>query len=409
MTIFEKLTTPNKTEQGLLFFGNQHETVPTRLLYDPCLTPRAKFAWQLIKHKAREFQGGLFPSYEVLGKLLSDKPYLNASLSRKTVSQTLLLLRLTRWLTLCETVRNELGQVKGNVYLLHDEPIPILDAIQLNEDYLHLLHSATKHKDIVVRGVATHIVDNILSDKTQWHYVSHIDWMQARYQDYCSRFGNEKEADFSYLNLDTVQQNLLSSNKERSENSEELSERMSNLPSSIKELSQNNPSSNRELSQEKQGKSLILGSVPLRNSVNQYKYSTGIFINKYSTGTPDEIDWTLNLNHFEKQTVAKAMEGLDLGLCQAILFEAGERLEKGTIKKPQGYLLSLVRKAHLGQFNPYLLEQHLSQCNLSMMNKSLTHITVPERDKTPPSSVPTLEQRKARAEMIRNLKTQLLN
>ncbi|WP_249961953.1 hypothetical protein [Histophilus somni] len=84
--------------------------------------------------------------------------------------------------------------------------------------------------------------------------------MQARYQDYCSRFGNEKEADFSYLNLDTVQQNLLSSNKERSENSEELS--------------QNNPSSNRELSQEKQGKSLILGSVPLRNSVNQYKYST---------------------------------------------------------------------------------------------------------------------------------------
>ncbi|MFY1028288.1 hypothetical protein ACE4RU_11410 [Actinobacillus seminis] len=104
------------------------------------------------------------------------------------------------------------------------------------------------------------------------------------------------------------------------------------------------------------------------------------------------------------------MEGLDLGLCQAILFEASERLEKGTIKKPQGYLLSLVRKAHLGQFNPYLLEQHLSQCNLSMMNKSLTHITVPERDKTPPpSSVPTLEQRKARAEMIRNLKTQLLN
>ncbi|SUU37169.1 Uncharacterised protein [Actinobacillus seminis] len=152
MTIFEQLITPNKTEQGLLFFGNQHETVPTRLLYDPYLTPRAKFAWQLIKHKAREFQGGLFPSYEVLGKLLSDKPYLNVSLSRKTVSQTLLLLRLTRWLTLCETVRNELGQVKGNVYLLHDEPIPILDAIQLNEDYLHLLHSATKHKDIVVRG-----------------------------------------------------------------------------------------------------------------------------------------------------------------------------------------------------------------------------------------------------------------
>ncbi|WP_226537676.1 STY4528 family pathogenicity island replication protein [Avibacterium paragallinarum] len=408
MTIFEQITTSPNIEQGLLFFGNQHETVPTRLLYDPYLTPRAKFAWQLIKHKAREFQGGLFPSYEVLGKLLSDKPYLNASLSRKTVSQTLLLLRLTRWLTLCETVRNELGQVKGNVYLLHDEPIPILDAIQLNEDYLHLLHSSTKHKDVVVRGVATHIVDNILSDKTQWHYVSHIDWMQARYQDYCSRLGNEKEADFSHLNLDTVQQNLLSSNKERSQNSKELSEKTINLPSSIKELSQHDPSSNRELSQEKQANSLILGSVPLGNSANtSYKYST-VFINKYCTGTPEEIDWTLNLTPFEKRTVAKAMEGLDLGLCQAILFEAGERLAKGTIKKPQGYLLSLVRKAHLGQFNPYLLEQHLSQSNPSMINKSQTHMTVPERDKTP-SSVPTLEQRQARAAMIRKFKAQLLN
>lgn len=408
MTIFEQITTSPNTEQGLLFFGNQHETVPTRLLYDPYLTPRAKFAWQLIKHKAREFQGGLFPSYEVLGKLLSDKPYLNASLSRKTVSQTLLLLRLTRWLTLCETVRNELGQVKGNVYLLHDEPIPILDAIQLNEDYLHLLHSATKHKDVVVRGVATHIVDNILSDKTQWHYVSHIDWMQARYQDYCSRLGNEKEADFSHLNLDTVQQNLLSSNKERSQNSKELSEKTINLPSSIKELSQNDPSSNSELSQEKQAKSLILGSVPLRNSAStSYKYST-VFINKYCTGTVEEIDWTLNLTPFEKRTVVKAMEGLDLGLCQAILFEAGERLAKGTIKKPQGYLLSLVRKAHLGQFNPYLLEQHLSQCHTPAVNQSQPQAIVPEREQTL-SSVPTLEQRQARAAMIRKFKAQLLN
>ncbi|SQG35543.1 Uncharacterised protein [Haemophilus influenzae] len=38
MNIFEQITTTN-AEQGLLFFGNQHETVPTRLLYDPYLTP----------------------------------------------------------------------------------------------------------------------------------------------------------------------------------------------------------------------------------------------------------------------------------------------------------------------------------------------------------------------------------
>lgn len=396
MSIFEQVTVNPNTEQGLLFFGNQHETVPTRLLYDPYLTPRAKFAWQLIKHKAREFQGGLFPSYETLGKLLSDKPYISASLSRKTVSQTLLLLRLTRWLTLCETLRNELGQVKGNIYLLHDEPIPILDAIQLNEDYLKLLHSATKHKDSIVRGVALHIVDNILADKAQWHYVSHIDWMKARYQDYCSRIENQKSADFAHLNLDTIQQNLLSSNKELGLNVEELSQKTDNSPSSIKELSV-----------KKQANSLILDSVPLGNTVNtQYKYST-VFINKYCTGNPNEIDWLLEFNSFEKQAIAKSMEGLDLGLCQAILFEAQQRLAKGNIKKPQGYLLSLVKKAHLGKFNPYLLEQHLNQkCSTEMGNHIQVKTNVP---KQPVKPVPTLQQRQARAKMIRDLREQFLH
>ncbi len=54
-------STNKPTGHGLLFFGNQHETVPTRLLQDPCLTPRAKFAWQLIKCNVQAFQGGLFP------------------------------------------------------------------------------------------------------------------------------------------------------------------------------------------------------------------------------------------------------------------------------------------------------------------------------------------------------------
>ena len=146
-------------EHGLLFFGNQHETVPTRLLFDPYLTSRAKLAWQLIKYKAREFQSGMFPSYEVLAKLLSDKPYDEAELSRKLVSQTLLLLRLTRWLTLCETVRNEQGQVLGNFYILHDEPMPIIDTIQLNHDYIALLEKSIQHRDNFVRGVANHIVE----------------------------------------------------------------------------------------------------------------------------------------------------------------------------------------------------------------------------------------------------------
>ena len=84
--------------------------------------------------------------------------------------------------------------------------------------------------------------------------------MKARYQDYCSRIENQKDADFSSLNLDTIQQNLLSSNKkELGLNGGELSQKNDNLSSSIRELSHVSPSSNKELSREKSANSLILG------------------------------------------------------------------------------------------------------------------------------------------------------
>lgn len=394
-------------EHGLLFFGNQHETVPTRLLFDPYLTSRAKLAWQLIKYKAREFQSSFFPSYEALAKLLSDKPYDEALLSRKLVSQTLLLLRLTRWLTLCETVRNEQGQVVGNFYILHDEPMPIIDTIQLNHDYIALLEKSIHHKDSFVRGVANHIVENLLSDNTQWHYISHIDWMRARLQDYQQR---PKMNDVEHESAVDIQENLLSSNRELSEKTEELSK---NDQSSKKELSQIKPSSNRELSTQNDDKSLISGLVPKGNSgFSQYSTSTSIYINTYCTGNANEMDWSANI-HFsplEKKAVAQAMRGLDLGICKAILFELEQRVVKGEVKKPQGYVMSLIQRAHHGEFKPYLYEQHLQgQSSLvknGLMPHNGTHVVNNVKTDNVGSSMRTIskEERQARAERIRQFK-----
>lgn len=394
-------------EHGLLFFGNQHETVPTRLLFDPYLTSRAKLAWQLIKYKAREFQSGLFPSYEALAKLLSDKPYDEALLSRKLVSQTLLLLRLTRWLTLCETVRNEQGQVVGNFYILHDEPMPIIDTIQLNHDYIALLEKSIHHKDSFVRGVANHIVENLLSDNTQWHYISHIDWMRARLQDYQQR---PKMNDVEQESAVDIQENLLSSNRELSEKTGELSK---NDQSSKKELSQIKPSSKRELSTQNDDKSLISGLVPKGNSgFSQYSTSTSIYTNTYCTGNANEMDWSANV-HFsplEKKAVAQAMRGLDLGICKAILFELEQRVVKGEVKKPQGYVMSLIQRAHHGEFKPYLYEQHLQgQSSLvknGLMPHNGTHVVNNVKTDNVGSSMRTIskEDRQARAERIRQFK-----
>ncbi|SMB82322.1 hypothetical protein SAMN05660772_02056 [Pasteurella testudinis DSM 23072] len=393
-------------EHGLLFFGNQHETVPVRLLYDPYLTSRAKFAWLLIKHRAKEFQGGLFPSYEMLGQLLSDRTYNNAILSRKLITQTLIILRLTRWLTLCETVRNHRGQVVGNVYLLHDEPMPILDTIQFNDDYLQLLEKSAKHNDPVIKGVATDIIENLISNKAQWHYLSHVDWMKARYHAYKTRTTDPLlplSAQQQYL--ENIQEQLLSSDTELSQTSQnslssnmELSQKMNNLQSSNMELSD---------------KSLISGLVPYGNSGTEYSTST-VYINKYCTGDSQELNWPseIRLSDFEKTIAAKNMKGLDLGLCKAILFEAQQRIIKNEVKKPQSYLYRLIQRAQEGQFKPYLLE-HLLEQQLPKREQVPSKIHAAEdylHQNQPREAQPKRQiDSQQRVDQMRDFRTRLLN
>ncbi|WP_233116353.1 STY4528 family pathogenicity island replication protein [Aggregatibacter actinomycetemcomitans] len=401
------ITHSQTKENGLLFFGNQHETVPARLLFDPYLTARAKLAWQLIKYKAREFKAGLFPSYEVLGELLSDKTYADGKLSRKLVSQTLLLLRLTRWLTLCETVRNEQGQVMGNVYLLHDEPMPIVETIQLNNDYLKLLESAVSHHDVAVRNVANHIIENLLSDDTQWHYISHIDWMSVRFNEYQRRIQEKSDTTPEQQNyLNHIQQQVLSSHRELSKKTRELSQ---NSLSSQMELSKKSQSSHTELSHQNTPNSLISGSVPKWNSASQYSTSTGIYINTYCTGNVAEIDWptSMTFSPLEKQAVAQTMKGLDLGLCKALLFEVEQRIAKGEVKKPQGYLMSMIQRAHRGDFKPYLYEQYLA----NKCSKPKIAFFQPKQATNPDNNKPekpTEQERQRRSASIREFRTKLL-
>ncbi|HHW7546833.1 TPA: STY4528 family pathogenicity island replication protein, partial [Mannheimia haemolytica] len=310
------------------------------------LTPRAKFAWQLIKCNVQAFQGGLFPSYETLSKMLSDRPYAEAKLSEKVVTQTLYLLRLTRWLTLCETVRDERGYVQGNVYILHDEPVPILDAIQLNSDYLSFLDKCTKHKDSLINGVANHIVESLMADKTKWHYVSHLDCLQNRYKTYQQQQQmKDKPLSQAEQELSKIQQNILTSAMEVRDFDEEVRKKSSEILTS-----------NKEVRDENDDKSLILDLLPLGKS--DVLYST-LYINKYCTGEPSEIRWPVEipLTSLEQKLTAQAMKGLDLGLCQAILLEAQQRIiQKQDVKKPKGYLYTLIQRAKQGEFKPYYFE-----------------------------------------------------
>ncbi|MCI7353203.1 MAG: STY4528 family pathogenicity island replication protein [[Actinobacillus] rossii] len=339
----------NEQFQSLLFIGNKHETVPTRLLTDKYLTARAKLAWQLIKLNASQFQGSLFPSYDHLQYWLSDKAYKDESCSRKIVSQTLHLLRLTRWLTLCETVRNHKGQILGNVYIMNDEPLSVIDSITLNSDYLNLVEKMAKHKDPILKDVALSIIDEIVSDKSGlWHFVSHIDLFKARYHALHknSLIGTEEKVTSLPTHLteavNKTQQILLSSKMELSKNVKELSQKsLSSQPKSL--------SSKMELSSQNTTNSLILNAVPFGNS--KYSTSTNNTI-KYSTVLEKEFS-KLGLTPLEQQSVLQTMQSLDEQTCQNILIEVKERMAQQEIRKPVGYIFSLIREAKLGKFNPY--------------------------------------------------------
>lgn len=145
----------------LLFLGNWHDTVPRLLIHDPSLEPMEYACWMILKVFCQPnvpvaFPGGL---YETLIK--------HTKRSRPTVTISLAVLRLTRWLSLCACVRRPNGQYRGNVYALHDEPISLADAIRLDANYLVFVQESIGHRDERVRLIAIRIWDAVSRDLYQ--------------------------------------------------------------------------------------------------------------------------------------------------------------------------------------------------------------------------------------------------
>jgi len=152
---------PEKT--GILFTGNAHEAVPRRLLLDKRLTPLERNAWQVFRLLLNDDGLTSFPSYQQLRSYLSSTPFKMAS--KETVAKAITTLRLTRWLSLAGRVRDEVtGQMKGNIYLLHDEPISISEAILLDCSYLTLVGGAQEHANKSIREVAAFTLLEFASD-----------------------------------------------------------------------------------------------------------------------------------------------------------------------------------------------------------------------------------------------------
>jgi hypothetical protein len=142
----------------MLFLGNGHQAFPSLVVLDPILEPVDKIVWMVIRQRAGETgRNTAFPSYiEILkGANIS---------SHSTLARSLAILRATRWLTLCARVRGAGGRFRGNVYALHDEPLPLADTVQLDPHYMGFLQEAKTHRHARVRAVATGVLDSIDQD-----------------------------------------------------------------------------------------------------------------------------------------------------------------------------------------------------------------------------------------------------
>jgi len=142
----------------MVFLGNRHQSFPTAIVKDPVLEPVDKLVWMVIMLSVHETGGNTsFPGYAAIGKMA------NVS-SRSTIARAIAILRATRWLTLCAQVRKTSGRFLGNLYALHDEPLPLADALHLDARYTAFLGKARGHGHARVRAIAQGVLDSIDED-----------------------------------------------------------------------------------------------------------------------------------------------------------------------------------------------------------------------------------------------------
>ncbi len=142
----------------MLFLGNRHASFPAFVVQDPILEPVDKLVWMAIRLQASETGGSTaFPSYPYIAKTA------NVS-STATISRAVAILRATRWLTLCARIRGSNGRFQGNVFALHDEPLPLVDAIHLDSSYMQFLRESANHRHARVNAVACGVLDTIDED-----------------------------------------------------------------------------------------------------------------------------------------------------------------------------------------------------------------------------------------------------
>lgn len=124
---------------ALLFMGEAQDPIPRTLIIDPALNAIDVRVWMLLRiSMINPVKPGKLPTQKKLAQMIQ--------CSETTIGNSMQVLRLNRWLTLCERVRDERHMNRGNIYAIHTEPMTIVDTLQLDTQYLDFVHQSLKSK-----------------------------------------------------------------------------------------------------------------------------------------------------------------------------------------------------------------------------------------------------------------------
>lgn len=327
----------SQERSGLLFVGNVHDAFPRRLFLDPRLSPLDKTAWVMIRLYAQQNEGAIFPTYDELQMQLAS-PHAEKA-SRETVSRTLLMLRLTGWLSLCKRVRDEHGRVRGNIYAQHDEPLGYRDAETFDPGWLYLVAASCSSKNKSVRMTALAVLNDILRDPGMRHRHSRLALVEERLSTTLTPGAMVQQRRVNVLSSDPELSHKSRKNKQISLSSEsELSqERNDATPGPESELSLKSA-----------------GYAGVRNSNrNVRSFTQGV--NKKTYVVPDGIESGLpetflaRLSGDDRTMMLRQLADLPADLAAMLVSLLREQLAQNKIGNPVGWMFTMLSRARTGE------------------------------------------------------------
>ncbi|EGT3611633.1 helix-turn-helix domain-containing protein [Morganella morganii] len=335
---------------GLVFAGNIHDAIPRQLLLEHRLSPFDKLTWMMIRLYAQQNSGAVFPTYDELQLQLAT-PHSHKA-SRETISRALLMLRLTGWLSLCHRVRDRRGRIRGNIYMLHDEPVNPFDAETLDPRWMDVLEKSAYHKNKSVRSVAQVTLTALKTDPTMRHQHTRMALIEQRMGAIQTP---EQLANRQRLIIEPEKTQKKGLEKNRTQYKNTQSENRTEYQKGEK-----NPSSKIELSAQTQSGSMVRKSnCYVRNSFTQSVKNTYVDqdnqnltqIHMSTPHSPHQLPDNLRLEPKDRDMLESQLRLLPNAIAAAIVEQLSQGIRTGTVRNPVGYMLQLLKSARDGRYN----------------------------------------------------------